>query len=78
MIPLLSTAASAADAKIYKKTLVSGSQDTRTTGSGITTLTISNEEVEDIMEIVKSFQDSGLSIKGVIQAIENKPRKQRG
>ena len=34
-------------------------------GSGFTTLTISNEEMEDIMKIVKSLQDSGLLIKGV-------------
>ena len=34
-------------------------------GSGFTPLTISNEEMEDIMKIVKSLQDSGLLIKGV-------------
>ena len=34
-------------------------------GSGFTTLTISNEEMEDNMKIVKSLQDSGLLIKGV-------------
>ena len=34
-------------------------------GSGFTTLTVSNEEMEDIMKIVKSLQDSGLLIKGV-------------
>ena len=34
-------------------------------GSGFTTLTISNEEMEDIMKTVKSLQDSGLLIKGV-------------
>ena len=34
-------------------------------GSGFTTFTISNEEMEDLMKIVKSLQDSGLLIKGV-------------
>ena len=30
-------------------------------GSGITTLTISNEKMTDILKIVKSLKDSGLS-----------------
>ena len=34
-------------------------------GSGFTTLIISNEEMNDIMKIVKSFVVPGLLIKGV-------------
>ena len=34
-------------------------------GSGFTTLIISNEEMNDIMKIVKSFVVSGLLIEGV-------------
>ena len=32
-------------------------------GSGTTVLTISNEEMDDIMKIVKSLEESGLLIK---------------
>ena len=44
---------------------------------GIATLVISNEEMIDIMELVKFLEDSGLSIKGVTQTIENKTKEQR-
>ena len=52
LIPLgLTAAASAADAGIHKKIVGSGNT---------TTLIISNNEMEDIIKIVKSLQDSGL------------------
>ena len=51
LIPLgLTAAASAADAGIHKKILGSGHN---------TTLIISNDEMEDILKIVKSLEDSG-------------------
>ena len=55
LIPLglTATAASAADARIHKKIL----------GSGTTTLIILNDEMEDIIKIVKSLEDSGLLLK---------------
>ena len=34
-------------------------------GSGVTTLIISNKEMNDIMKIVKSLEESGLLIKRV-------------
>ena len=40
-------------------------------GAGSTTITILNEEMNDIMKIVKSFEESGLLIKGVSQTIKN-------
>ena len=46
---------------------------TVTYGSG-TTLIILNKEMEDIMKMVKSLKDSGLSIKHVTKIIENKKR----
>ena len=56
LIPLwLTGTASAADAGIHKNIL----------GSGTSTLIISNDEMEDVMKIVKSFEDSGLFLKGV-------------
>ena len=39
--------------------------------SGTTTLIISNEEMNDIMKIVKSPEESGLLIKGVSETIKN-------
>ena len=52
LIPLgLTSAASAADAEIHEKILGSGNT---------TTLIISNDEMENIIKIVKSFEDSGL------------------
>ena len=51
LIPLgLTAAASAADAVIHEKML----------GSGTTTLIISNEEINDVMKIIKSLDESGL------------------
>ena len=39
------------------------------------TLVISNEEMGDIMEVVKSLEESGLSIKSVIQTIDNEKKE---
>ena len=50
LIPLGLTAVSAADAGMHKKIL----------GSGNTTLMISNNDMEDLIKIVKSLEDSGL------------------
>ena len=38
----------------------------------MTTLIISNEEMDDIIKIVRSLEESGLLIKGVNKAIKNK------
>ena len=57
LVPLgLTAAASAADAGIHKKIFRSGHN---------TTLIISNDEMEDILKIVKSYEDSGVLLKGV-------------
>ena len=45
-------------------------------GSG--TLIISSEEMEDIMKIVKSLEESRLLIKGVSETIKNDPKEQKG
>ena len=66
-IPLGLTAAWAIDAAIYKKMF----------GSGETTLIISNEEINDIMRIVKSLEESCLFIKGVSKTIKNEAKEQR-
>ena len=43
-----------------------------------TTLTISNEEINDIMKIVKLVEESGLLIKGVSKTIKNEAKEQKG
>ena len=52
LIPLGLTAAAAAAAGMHKRILGSGNNST--------TLIISNDEMEEIMKIVKSLKDSGL------------------
>ena len=68
LIPIgLSAASPAADSEIHKKIL----------RSGTTTLIISNDETEDIIDIVKSLEDSGLLLKGVSETIENETKEQK-
>ena len=72
-IPLgLTTAASAPDAGIHKKILGSGNNN------NATTLTISNDEMEDIIKVVKSLEDSGLLLKGVTETVQNEVKEQKG
>ena len=40
----------------------------------ITTLIISNDEMEEIMKTVKSFEDSGLLLKRFSETIQNKAK----
>ena len=47
-------------------------------GFGTTTLIISNDEMEEIMKIVKSPEDSGLLSKGVRKTIQNEAKEQKG
>ena len=70
LIPLgLTAAASAADAGIHKNIIGSG---------GHTTLIISNKDMDDLIEIVKSLEDSGLLLKGVTESVQNEAKEQRG
>ena len=69
LIPLgLTAAASAADAGIYKEILRSGN----------TTLVISNKDMEDLIKILKSLEDSGLLLKGVTESVQNEIKEQKG
>ena len=70
----LTAAISAIDGSIKKKMLGSGA----TKGAGTTTLTISNNEMNDIIKIVKSLEDSGVLLKGVSKIIKNEAKEQRG
>ena len=40
--------------------------------SGTTTLIISNDEMNDIIKIIKSLEDSGVILKGVSETIQTK------
>ena len=42
------------------------------------TLIISNDEIEDIIKIVKSLKDSGLLLKGVTETVQNEVKVQKG
>ena len=42
------------------------------------TLIISNNEMEDIIKLVKSFDDSGLLLKGVTETVQNEVKEQKG
>ena len=68
LIPLgLTAAASATDAAIQKKIH----------GSGTTKLIILNEEMGDIMNIIKSLENSGLLIEVVSETIQKEAKKQK-
>ena len=70
LIPLGLTAAAAADAGIHQKILGSGHNN-------IATLIISNDEMDAILKIVKSLEDSGVLLKGVSETIQNEAKEQR-
>ena len=44
----------------------------------MTTLIISNEEIDNTMEIVQSLEESGLLIRGVSETIQNEAKEQKG
>ena len=69
LIPLglTAAAASATDAAIHKKMF----------GSGMTTLIISNDKMNDIIKLVKSSKESGLLIKGNSKTIKNEAKEQK-
>ena len=47
-------------------------------GSGNTSLIISNEEMNDVMKIIKSLAKSGLLIKSVSKTIKMKQKSKKG
>ena len=76
-IPLgLTAAASVKDVAIHKKMFGSGTHPLDLGKQ--TTLIISNEEMNDILKIVKSLEESDILIKGVSKTIKNEPKEQKG
>ena len=68
LIPLgLIVTALATDADFHKKMF----------GSGMTTWIIFNEEMNDIIKIVKSLKESCLLIKAVSETVQNETKEQK-
>ena len=65
----LTAAASPADAGVPKKILVSR--------HNTTTLIISNDEMNDIIKILKSLEDFGLFLKGVTKTVQSEAKEQK-
>ena len=47
-------------------------------GSSTTILKISNEEMNDILKIVKSLEDSNILLKEITKRIKNETKEQKG
>ena len=65
----LTVAASATDAAINKKKLGSGYH---------TTLIISSDDMQDLLKIVKSLEDSGILLDGITEIVKNEVKEQKG
>ena len=65
LIPLGLTVAAATDAAIHKKM----------SGSGMATLIISNEDMNDIMKIIKFLEEFGILTIGVSETIKNEAKE---
>ena len=79
MIPLgLMAAALTADAGIQKKILgLEHRPSSSALHNNIVTLILSNDEIEEIIKIVKFLEDSGLLLKGVSETIQNEAKEQK-
>ena len=69
MIPLELTAAASATDEATQKQIF---------GSGTTALIILNEEIEDIIKIVKSLKESELPTRGISKTIKNEEKEEKG
>ena len=69
----LTAAMSAIDGSIQKKIHGSGA----TKGAGVK-LIIEQEDMNDIMKIIKALENSGILLKGVSKAIKNETKEQKG
>ena len=67
---LITLRLTAADAGIHKKILGSGHNNT--------TLITSIDEIDDIIKIIKSLEDSGLLLKAVTETVQNEVKEQKG
>ena len=65
----LTAAASATDAAINKKILGSGNH---------TILITSNDDMQDLLKIVKSLEDSGILFNRITETVKNEVKEQKG
>ena len=65
----LTAAASATDAAINKKFLESGNH---------TTLIISNDNLNDLLEVIKSLEKNGILLDGITETVKNEVKEQKG
>ena len=65
----LAAAASTTDAAIHKKVLGSGNH---------TRLIISNDDMQDLLKIIKSLENSGVLLDGITETVKNEVEEQRG
>ena len=65
----LTAAASATDAAINKKFFGSGNH---------TTLIISNDDMQDLLKIVKSLKDSGILLDRITETVKNEVKEKKG
>ena len=65
----LTAAASATDAAINKKILGSGNH---------TTLIISNDDLNDLLEVIKSLEKNGILLDGITEIVKNEVKEQKG
>ena len=71
-------AATVADAGIHKKILGSGRRHSFSSAShNTTTLIIFNNEMKDIIKIVKSLEDSDLLLKGLLKQFKMKQKNKK-
>ena len=66
----LTAAASATDAAINKK-IILGSENH-------ISLIISNDDMQDLLQIVKSLVDSGILLDGITETVKNEAKEQKG
>ena len=77
LIPLGWTAvASAADVGIHRKII--GPENSHSSSASNTTIIISNNEIEDMIKIVKSLEVYCLLLNGVTETVQNEVKEQKG
>ena len=77
LIPLRLTAAAQQQIQEYIKKLGLGNNNVGSGNNNNAILTVSNDEMKKIIEIVKSLEDSGLVFKKVSETIQNEAKEQR-
>ena len=60
-----------------KKILGSGRHSSSASHNNNTTLIISNNDIEDLIKIVKSLEDSGLLLESVTKSVQNEVKEQK-